>query len=113
MCLSKTLQGLLLAVVVATTSGNAKAASSADLELCKTMSGVASSVMEARQAGVRMSRLMEKAAEIGGYWGELMPVFIEEAYKQPAFTSDEDQTAATAEFEDKVYASCLRTRGKK
>ncbi|MGE6916724.1 hypothetical protein [Achromobacter kerstersii] len=77
------------------------------------MSGVASSVMEARQAGVRMSRLMEKAAEIGGYWGELMPVFIEEAYRQPVFSSDEEQTAATADFEDKIYASCLRTRGKK
>ncbi|WP_175173878.1 hypothetical protein [Achromobacter pestifer] len=89
------------------------APSAVDLKHCKAMSEMARVVMQLRQYGVRMSELMEEAESVGGYWGDLMGIYIEDAFRRPIYTGETAQSAAVDEFEDIAYAACLRTRKKK
>lgn len=88
------------------------ASSATDLTHCKTMSEIASAVMGARQAGVRMSAAMESASKADDYWATISSTLIEEAYKEPIRSDETEKVAIAEEFEDTIYASCLRTRNK-
>lgn len=102
------------AVLLASSSLNAAVAapSAQDLTHCKTMSEIANAVMAARQAGVRMSAAMESASRADDYWSAISSTLIEEAYKEPIRADETAKAAVAGEFEDTIYASCLRTRNK-
>lgn len=89
------------------------APSSDDLEHCKVMSEIANAVMGARQAGVRMSKAMESASKGTDYWSTVTAMLVEEAYKEPIHSDEATKSTVADGFEDRIYASCLRTRDKK
>lgn len=74
---------------------------------CETFGRLAEAIMQARQEGVPLQRLMQ-----GNEYGpsELEKSLLMEAYSLPRFHSDEGKKRAVVEYQNSIYLECLRSR---
>lgn len=72
---------------------------------CKTWSGMAETIMKARQVGAPMSELMDAAEEANS---EAMKKIVIMAYEKPRFSAEEVQKRSTDEFRDEIYLACIK-----
>jgi hypothetical protein len=80
-----------------------------DLEECKDMAEIARSMMDLRQRGVSMSRLMEVASnEEDPYWKGVFQYLVEQAFQRQRYDSLESRALAVSEFEDVAYMGCYQ-----
>lgn len=77
-----------------------------NMELCDNWGALARTTMDARQAGVPMRKLIDGMNP--GDQSETMTRMIVLAYDSPRYHTDEHQQREITEFENKVYAACLR-----
>lgn len=84
----------------------------ADTSVCDDMSGLARSVMGARQNGVPMKVLMANAQDPSGK--DSIKAFTREiivaAYEIPGYSSEEVKEKVITDFEDKYYLSCTKAQ---
>ena len=73
------------------------------LEACKADSELARTIMDARQAGVRMSDVMDHVAG-----DSVSEQIVEMAYARSRYQNDEIRERATVDFENDVYATCIK-----
>ncbi|AUN95893.1 hypothetical protein [Pseudazoarcus pumilus] len=75
------------------------------LELCKRVAEIAEAVMESRQAGVPMVKLMETVPDNSVYQS-----IIIDAYQKMRIPPDfpDMQRSAITDFQDQQYGECLR-----
>lgn len=71
--------------------------------VCEEIADLATSIMDARQAGVDIIQMMQLAE--GNKAVEFM---IKEAYKQPEYTNKEFKNRAIKEFKENMYLLCLK-----
>lgn len=76
-------------------------------ETCKALSTLGGSIMRGRQEGVPMSRMMEIALEGDAVLTKFKQAFVELAYLEPRYSSDEFKQRAIRDFEDSRYQECL------
>lgn len=82
-------------------------------KLCTSISGLATQVMEARQANVSMSTMMEKALEVENEAIRTIEVeMIKDAYKKSAYSSEKYRREAVRDFENTWYFVCLKMTDK-
>lgn len=72
---------------------------------CEMYSSLAETVMEARQAGLPMSDMMDLVMD--GSLRKLTEEFIIEAYKTPRYSSERMKREAVIDFKDDVYHECV------
>lgn len=73
---------------------------------CKPFGELAATIMEGRQVGVPMSKMMELGDDdetIQGIAGSM----VIEAYKRPRMSVDENQRKMTRDFENEMFLSCI------
>ncbi|SDY98096.1 hypothetical protein [Nitrosomonas sp. Nm33] len=80
---------------------------------CEVASAYATAIMESRQAGVAMSRLMELTKEEGPKDDQsLIEMIIIDAYDRPRYSTEPMQQRAMEEFRDDTYLKCVKTNKK-
>lgn len=77
---------------------------------CKSVSGLAESVMKSRQAGISMSSLMDMASDPA--IKDTVSAMIMDAYEQPRFSTDQMKQETIADFRDAWYLKCAKAFGK-
>jgi len=70
---------------------------------CKVMSEFAHLAMEHRQAGTQMSKIIEVAEN-----DNLLQGVLVEAYSRPRYDTKESQGREVVDFENEVYALCVK-----
>ena len=83
------------------------------IKVCKNMGEYARTVMEGRQNGVPMSKLIDLAASSDASTGPTMQQIIIEAYDHPRMSVEANKATATVDFENKVYLECIKVMLKK
>ncbi|MGX9996688.1 hypothetical protein [Vibrio sp. JZG120] len=74
------------------------------MEICEKYGSLATSIMNNRQVGVSMSKMMEA---VDG--DKLLQNLIIEAYDSPRFSTDKMQKKATERFRDDTYLACVKS----
>lgn len=74
-------------------------------ETCKGISGVAMKIMEARQAGIPVSDLLDKLQQAGD--DQWVYELVKLAYKEPGFSTEQNQKKAITEFGNSAFISCI------
>ena len=87
-------------------------AGSAQASICPTLATSAEKIMDNRQTGVPLSRMMEIAKTAGDLEGILTSITLE-AYNRPRYSTGEYQRNAIAEFRNEWEVRCYRVRGNK
>lgn len=103
---------ITIALVGGLESGFALALPSSDKQserLCEGIGQAARSIMEGRQNGVSMIKLMS-VADNAGELAPLLKNLVQDAYDSPRYETQEMKKRAAQDFEDKVYATCLKLR---
>lgn len=82
-------------------------------ELCSTVATLAHSVMNARQSGVSLTKSL-KLANNGTNKGvnNLTRLFVMEAFKEPRYRTEQYQSDAILDFENKQHLDCLENLNK-
>lgn len=82
----------------------------ADEQFCQVQSQIAGRLMEARQSGVPMARMMAINAEMGGPAAEqaLYDEMTIRAYEAPLFPTDARKAEIETEFSNQIMIACLR-----
>ncbi len=75
---------------------------------CKDIGRVAEQIMEARQMGVAMDKVVDI---VGSH--ELMVVIVMDAYEQPRFSTEDYVTKAVADFKNRWLLNCYKARKRK
>lgn len=70
-------------------------------EVCAEFSEVAETIMERRQAGASMRRMMELAET------DMQTAMVRDAYDQPAFSTERYQQRAVRRFGNDAYSVCF------
>jgi hypothetical protein len=83
------------------------------INICKNMGEYARTVMEGRQNGVPMSKLIDLAASSDDSTGPTMRQIIIEAYDHPRMSVEANKATAAVDFENKVYLECIKVMLKK
>jgi ABC-type Na+ efflux pump permease subunit len=98
---------ILIVAILFSTTAFAKPVNT-DEQFCREISGLAKTTMSLRQEGVSVVRQMEILEETGAneVLGRMMEVVIEDAYKQPAFSTSEYKLRTATEFSNKWYIGC-------
>lgn len=73
-------------------------------ETCSTVGELATTIMESRQSGASMAKLMEAVPEGGSY----IETLIISAYDVPRYSTERMQKKAVEEFRDEVYLECVK-----
>jgi hypothetical protein len=94
----------VLALVM--TSTIASAQEPTGQQLCASFGDLAETIMQNRQNGVPMSKMMD-ATDL-----ELARAIILDAYKLPRFSSEDYQEKQTADFRNEVELECYKHMGK-
>lgn len=76
------------------------------LKMCSGWASLARNVMDARQAGVPMRKLLDSLNEEGE--NEITTKIVMKAYDSPAFRTEGHQQREITEFENSVYSDCLK-----
>lgn len=73
---------------------------------CDPYAALAREIMQNRQAGIPMRKVME----VVGKTPETAYVrtLVVEAYDQPAYVTEPHQARAVTEFENKAYSACIK-----
>ncbi len=71
-------------------------------ETCASIGNFAETVMENRQAGVSMAKMMELTDT------ELLQEIIINAYSSPRYSVERNQKREVADFRDRWYLECVR-----
>jgi hypothetical protein len=95
----KTIFAAVLALAVSTSA----LAQSRQNEICRQIGQAASVTMEARQAGVAMSSIMENAGNT-----DILKKIVIDAYAIPRFGSSEFRDRAVEEFRNKWELACFQ-----
>lgn len=74
-------------------------------DTCRDLGGLAEVIMDSRQMGVPMARLMAVISDEGG--SQLTESLIIDAYSVPRFRTEKMQKQAVADFREKVYLECV------
>lgn len=94
---------LLFGVVVLVLASPVTAASS----LCDSIAYLARAVMESRQGGAPMVKVMNVAKSHGdASLSRIGVLMVEDAYEHPSYSTEKAQQRAVQEFEDKWYLQC-------
>ncbi|WP_175137418.1 hypothetical protein [Achromobacter animicus] len=98
------------AVALAATSTVFGASVSAeDRKACSVSSSLGKTVMEARQAGMPMSELMDVFSKPGrADDGEFGRTLVEWAFEDPRYSTEEAKERAIRDFENEVYRACYQ-----
>jgi hypothetical protein len=91
----------MLALTLAT--GAARAEGDDWRQKCKNYESLAETVMEKRQAGIAVSRMMEVAGE-----DALIQDLVERAYDQPRYSTDRMIRRTIEDFRNQAYMACLK-----
>ena len=85
-----------------------QADTSVALEFCKPIHGLAETIMERRQEGVSMVKMLEIAnPSDGGSIKELSISLVEEAYSSPRYHTPENQQRAVQDFGNEKFKMCM------
>ena len=74
-------------------------------ETCKGVSGVAMKIMEARQAGVPVSDLLDKLQQAGN--DQWVYELVKLAYREPGYSTEQNKKKAITEFGNSAFISCV------
>lgn len=77
-------------------------------DVCVQMDSLAKNIMEARQAGVELSRMIELSKKNNVY--EAVKPLLIAAYDYPVFTGEQYQKKAVLNFKNDVYLQCLKMK---
>ncbi|HGM7097126.1 TPA: hypothetical protein ACKQAS_001778 [Stenotrophomonas maltophilia] len=83
-------------------SGERKRTHEEWMALCKASSGLAASIMDARQSGVEMSKMMETATT------DLAKRLVISAFEQPRMSVEENRANMSRDFSNDVYLECIK-----
>ncbi len=97
---------ILIAALIAT-SLSAHAGEKERLEGCKVIGEVANSAMTVRQMGIPITKPLALAEKASAEIRPMMIAIVKEAYKKPAFTSEEYKIKIINEFTNYAIVSCL------
>lgn len=98
-----------LSLASALSAAHAAPVSADDLEECKGMSEIAGTMMDLRQRGASMSRLMDVATnEEDPYWQGVFQALVEQAFNRQRYDTPEARALAVSEFADVAYMGCLQ-----
>ena len=75
-------------------------------ETCGKFGELATTIMENRQSGVSMAKMMEAIA--GGEENPLIEKLIISAYDSPRYSTERMQKRTVEEFRDEVYLECVK-----
>ena len=85
------------------------AAVAMDPDECRKLSGVAKTIMEARQKGMPMADMMDVATAQGDTpFGNFTKSTTIAAYEEPRFGTPEMRSRAISEFENGIYLECIK-----
>lgn len=79
-----------------------------DMAYCAEVSSLAESMMDHRQKGTGMAKMMEVAGEL-----LLAREMVIMAFEQPAFSTPDYQRKAVRQFADEWYLACVQHRRQK
>lgn len=103
----------IAAVIMALASSTAQADAAAEsAEYCKSISDLASSIMELRQDGVPMSRLLDGFAKVQNDYSALTKLIVIDAYERPRFDVEPYRQRAIVDFVDAHYLLCVKNEVK-
>lgn len=98
---------IITTITVASIIASTITSRAADLyDKCEDMGKVATAVMERRQAGISMDRLLS-IAENTGDSGVIRHIIIA-AYRRPIEDTNYDKSTAVERFHNEVFLSCIR-----
>lgn len=80
---------------------------------CEEMDAMAESVMNARQAGVPMSKLYKIGVKGNDYASNIYKMIVDGAYKETRFSSPEYQEKAVTDYRNLIFQACINQRDKK
>lgn len=98
----KKLYGLAILLPLISASTNAQE----NLEACKSVEQLATTVMTARQLGLPMSKVMPRDSEGAGKLTQSMTIM---AYEMPRFSTKDGQQKAVQDFSDRYYLECSKS----
>lgn len=75
---------------------------------CEQLSSIASTIMESRQAGVKLSKIIKLADS-----NSLIKEMAVSAYRKPAYNSEEYKQQEISEFANYWYIACLDANSEK
>lgn len=93
---------MVIAVALMALSWHAGAADK--MQMCKTYSDLAETVMKARQAGVSMSRAMEVVSD-----DPAVRELVIMAYDEPRMSVEKNQQRSIEDFRDSAYLACIKS----
>lgn len=76
------------------------------LEVCENISKLAETVMEKRQEGNSMAKMMQVGK--GNPLVEISQTMVISAFEEPGYNSPEYQNRAIRQFRDKWYLGCVK-----
>lgn len=79
--------------------------------LCPTFGNLAEKIMEARQSGVSMSKLMattDNVDEDGELMASIVRTLIQAAYEEPRYSTEEFIARSVEDFRTKVEVECYK-----
>lgn len=74
---------------------------------CKDVADLSKNIMEARQAGVPLTLIMDLVEKESSGAKDLIKALVISAYKEPNYSSPSMVKKATTEFTNKVYIDCI------
>jgi len=96
-----------LALLLLATPALAETPSPAEVaELCSNMEELATTIMTARQENRSMSQMMVLVEQADPSVKEVVRATIQDAYNQPAYSSDRGKERAISEFGNAVASMC-------
>jgi len=79
--------------------------SQSQVDVCKDISGTATSVMQARQNGVPIVEMMDIAGD-----SELLRYIVMQAYEGPRYSTEPHKKRAEVEFSNRMFLECAKYR---
>ena len=80
------------------------------IEFCESYAGVAEAAMEQRQRNTAMTEVMKAAGYVYGQPLDRVQQIVVEAYKQPRFNTEKNQSQAILEFRRKIEVTCFKSQ---
>jgi hypothetical protein len=96
---------LITAVTVCLSLSVHAQANEVDYDECGAIGDTAQSIMEARQLGVDIVKMLKAGKDLPG-----MNAIVEIAYSQPRYETHKSKKVAEQEFRTRVFLTCLESR---
>lgn len=110
--MKKVLISALALCVAACAATPAVAATSEQIELCKSYGEAARATMDARQAGVSFVTMYGIAEEKGGSMKNSLKLMVKQAFDEPRYETQEYIQRAIEDFGSEWEQSCIRVSEK-